>query len=524
MLRPSSDDAIFRFLVENSPDGHFILLNSGTFAFLNEAAMQMFGLDPLVSVDLALEDILHPNEHERARRNMALRLRGVLKGAPCYTALRADGSTFPIEVHARPMEYRDEKAVHGVIRDVTARRKMEERLGDMERSNLVSRLASGIAHDLNNLLAVIQSNAELAQKEARNNPMALAALRRISTAVQRGSTKVSHIGQMGTGPQQGSGQFQALYVNPLVEDVIDLTRARWHGEANAQGLTYEVTWEPGELTTVDGNAADLRAALVALVFNALEAMPRGGHMSISTGLDESGSVMISVCDDGEGISDSSLPQLTDAFFTTRTDRQMGLGLNLVQNILARHGGRLEMTSPAAGGSAFHMFLPAGSSAPTSDEPAPRPEVLARSYEATAPERLRPKTRGGRSVLLIDDQPDLVQVVETILESRGFSVDCALTAKDGLAYAAASKYSVILTDLGMPDLSGWEVSERIHDLQPNTPVVLMTGWAAEIDPDSLVEHNVEVMLPKPFRGEQLLAVIDKVLRERSERRAAEQIAT
>jgi len=522
VLRPSSDDSIFRFLVENSPDGHFILLPSGTFAFLNESAMKMFGLDPQVSVDLSLEDILHPSEYERARRNMALRLRNVLKGAPSYMAIRSDGSSFPIEVHAKPMDYEGGQAVHGVIRDVTTRKKMEERLENMERSNLVSRLASGIAHDLNDLLAVIQSNTELAQKEVRNNPMALAALRRIGTAVQRGSSKVTHIRQMGSRTPEGPVKFKAIYLNPVVEDVIDLTRARWQNEADAQGLTYEVNWHPSEVPIVDGIAADLRAAFVALVFNALEAMPGGGVLSLATGVDASGEVKITVKDSGEGVVDSSLPRLTDAFFTTRKDRQMGLGLHLVQNILARHGGRFEIASKPGEGTVVSVYLPEGNGTPAGAEPALRPELLTRGYEATAPERLRPKTRGGRSVLLIDDQADLVQVVETILESRGFSVDCALTAKDGLAHAAASKYSVVLTDLGMPDLSGWEVSQRIHELQPNTPVVLMTGWAAEIEPARLVENQVQAMLPKPFRGEQLLAVIDRVLREKEERGEAAQL--
>ncbi len=523
MHRPSGDDDFFRFLVENSPDGHFILLQGGNFAFLNEAAMTMFGLDPQVSVELHLADILDPSESERSKRNMALRLRGVLKGAASYLAKRFDGSTFPVEVHARPMEFEGEQAVHGVIRDVTARRKMEQRLESMERSHLVSRLASGIAHDLNNLLAVIQSNTEVAQKESRTNPMALAALRRIHSAVQRGSAKVTHIRQMGGGGAART-EFGAIYVNPIVEEVIDLTRARWQDEAEAAGVIYDVQWQPGSVPTVDGCAADLRAALVALVFNALEAMPRGGCLSLASSVDESGSAVVTIKDTGEGTAGSSLPQLTDAFFTTRTDRQMGLGLHLVQDILARHGGRLDMSSSEEPGSQFSMFLPAGSETPAGPEPAARPEVLARSYEATAPERLRPKTRGGRSVLLIDDQADLVQVVETILESRGFSVDCALNAKDGLALASASKYSIVLTDLGMPDLSGWEVSQQVHALQPKTPVVLMTGWAAEIDSERLAENHVAALLAKPFHGEQLLAVIDKLLRAKEKRRKAEQLST
>ncbi len=512
----STDKGFFRFLVENSPDGHFVLLTSGKFAFLNAAAFGMFGMDAGAEQSLGLEDILHPSEYERSRRNISLRLRGSLKGSASYLARRTDGTTFPIEVHTHTMMLDGAEALHGVIRDVTARRKMEQRLEAMERNNVVSRLASGIAHDLNNLLAVIQSNTELALKESRNSPLALQALRRINSAVHRGSSKVTHIRQMGAGWQTSSG-LEPLYVNALVEDVIDLTRARWQDEAEAEGVRYKINWEPGSPPPIDGIAADIRAALVALMFNAFEAMPSGGELDISTQLVESGEILITVRDTGEGIHEPSLLQLTDAFFTTRADRSMGLGLLLVQNTMARHNGRVEINSSPGLGSSFHLYFPQGTGVPAVDAPLPRPEVSARHQEVTVTERLQPKTRGGRSVLLIDDQTELVQVVETILESRGYSVDSAFSSKDGLAHAQASKYSVVLTDLGMPDISGWEVSEKIHELQPRTPIVLMTGWAADIDPDRLAEHKIDALLPKPFRGEQLIAVIEKVMHEKRQLR-------
>ena len=510
--RPFGDDEFFRYLVEYSPDGHFVLLLSGEFAFLNHAALKMFGFDPAVSHDLGLRDILHPSEHERSMRNIDLRRTGLLKGSASYLAQRVDGSTFPIEVHTRSMQLGDSEALHGVIRDVTARRTMERRLEVMERNNVVSRLASGIAHELNNLLAVIQSNTELAIKESRNSPQALQALGRINSAVQRSSSKVTHITQMGSG-WHGIDEFEPFYVNALVEDVIDLTRARWQDEAEAEGIYYKVNWDPGAVPSANGSSTDIRAALVALMFNAFEAMPKGGSVDLSTQLVESGEVLITVRDTGEGISEPSLPQLTDAFFTTRPDRSMGLGLVMVQSALARHGGRLEISSSPGVGSSFNLYLPPSKDRPAYDQPPPRLEVTARHQEVTVTERLQPKTRGGRAILLIDDQSELVQVVETILESRGYSVDSAFSSFDGIAYAEASKYSAVLTDLGMPDISGWEVSDRIHEIQPNTPIVLMTGWATEIDADRLAEHHIDALLAKPFRGDQLIAVIEKVMREK-----------
>jgi signal transduction histidine kinase/ActR/RegA family two-component response regulator len=435
----------------------------------------------------------------------------VLKGATSYLARRKDGSTFPIEVHAAPLDWEGRRGLFGVIRDITSRRKMEERLERLERSNLVTRLASGIAHDFNNLLAVIQSNTEVAQKESGNRTV-LEALQRIRAAVQRGSEKVGHIRQMGT-TREGGDEMRPLYLNPLVEEVLELTRARWADEAQANGVAYEVDWQPGLPAPTLASPSDLRAALVALVFNAIEAMPRGGRITLRTFADPDGNSVVTVRDEGEGIAPQDLPKLTDAFFTTRSDRQMGLGLHLVQQVLQRHEGRLEVDSDLGRGSAFALVLPRSAEAPSEPPPPPRDDIGKPRGEATVPERERPKTRGGRSVLLIDDQADLLQVVRTILEGKGFSVDTALSGREGVAMAEKTKYSAVLTDLGMPDITGWEVTQRVREQQPDTPVVLMTGWAADIDAERLKEHRVDALLAKPFRTDQLLATVQQVLEKK-----------
>jgi len=220
--------------------------------------------------------------------------------------------------------------------------------------------------------------------------------------------------------------------------------------------------------------------------------------------------MITVRDTGEGVQPDDLQKLTDAFFTTRTDRRMGLGLHLVQSVLERHGGRLEVDSTRGQGSTFALILPASDVAPSEPPPEPRHDLLERATESTEPAAPSAPTRSGRSVLIVDDQADLVHVVRTILEGRGYAVDTALNGRDGVAAAEASRYSVILTDLGMPDISGWDVAGRVRQVHPDVPIVLMTGWAADIPPDRLREHEIQALLPKPFRSDQLLAVINQVL--------------
>jgi CheY-like chemotaxis protein len=158
-----------------------------------------------------------------------------------------------------------------------------------------------------------------------------------------------------------------------------------------------------------------------------------------------------------------------------------------------------------------MIVPAADDAPAEPPPSPRPEWRRDTRsEPTVPEPDRPRTRGGRSILLIDDQADLVQVVRTILEGRGYSVDAALNGRDGVKLAEASRYSLVLTDLGMPDISGWEVADRVRECQPETPVILMTGWAADIPRERLHDHSIASLLPKPFRSDQLLTMIKQTL--------------
>ena len=505
----STDNPIFKFLVEQSPDGQFVVVD-GTFVYLNTAAAKMFSFEGSDPTELNVVDVLHPSEHERALRNMALRASGVLRGAAQYLVRRKDGTTFPVEVHAAPLKWDGRAGLHGVIRDITARRKMEETLERMERTSVVSRLASGLAHDFNNLLAVIQSSADVARRFGDGSGDLENAVERIEAAVQRGSDKVRQIQQM-AGHRAPTQEFRPLHINPVVEDVLDLTRARWQDEAESKGISYDVQWNPGAPPAVVGSPSDLRAALVALVFNAVEAMPDGGTLDIRTGETSTGEVLVTIRDTGDGIPADHLGQLTDAMFTTRRDRQMGLGLHLVQSVLQQHGGRLEVDSRKGHGSSFAVIIPAAEEAPIEPAPAPRSDLLARSVEPTVPEVERPPTRHGRSVLLIDDQADLLQVVRTILEGRGYDVDTAINGRDGVAAAMQQRYSVILTDLGMPDISGWEVAARIRETYADVPIVLMTGWAADIPPGRLKENKIQALLPKPFRSEQLLTVIQQILK-------------
>jgi len=380
-----------------------------------------------------------------------------------------------------------------------------------EQSSLIARLVVGATHDLSNLLTVIQASAGLLEGRVDDDE-SIAALQRIHKSVERAGRKLMQM--KGLGLAHVADQAPApLFVNPLVDAVLSLTRARWKDEAERAGVRYDVRWQAGEVEPVRSGSADLQAALVALVFNALEAMPRGGRLSLETVMTARGEVSIRVEDEGVGMADPSLEDLSDVFFTTQPGRTVGLGLHLVRRVAEQAGGRLEVVSKLGQGSVFILLLP-----PSDEEPEGAESTLrflgddTRSVP-TVEVPHRPKSVSAKRLLVVDDQADILQVLTAILEDQGFEVDTALRARDGLSLVDQFQFSAILTDLGMPDMSGWEFAAEVRQRQPETPLILMTGWGAEVDEQRLRDEGIFALLPKPFGGKDLLKLLDEALAAR-----------
>lgn len=377
-----------------------------------------------------------------------------------------------------------------------------------EQSALIARLVVGATHDLSNLLTVIQASADLLLRSAKD-PESLAALQRIDKSVERAGRKL--VQMKGLGLAHVAEQIPApLHVNPLVDEVLSLTRARWKDEAERVGVRYEVRWHPGEVEPVRAGSVDLQAALVALVFNALEAMPRGGLLTFETGMTVGGSVAISVRDEGVGMADPNVEDLSDVFYTTQPGRKVGLGLHLVQRVAEEAGGRLEIVSKVGEGSVFTLLLPPSNELPEGPEASLRFMGPDTRSVPTVVGTFSVKAPSGPHLLVVDDQADILQVLTVILEDEGYEVDAVLRARAGLLLADETEYSVILTDLGMPDMSGWEFAAEVRRKQPKTPVILMTGWGAEVDKKRLSDEGIFALLPKPFGGKDLLALLKEAL--------------
>jgi PAS domain S-box-containing protein len=374
-----------------------------------------------------------------------------------------------------------------VVRDVTDERRAAARAAHADKLRALGRLASGVAHDFNNVLATILGNAQLLRRQSRDEE-ATRRLSDIEDAALDGAATVRRIQEFARA--RGDEDYEIVDVMSLVEGAIEFTRARWENDARARGIEYEVyATVVGDRPTVMGDPSDLREVFVNIMFNAFDAMPVGGTLRISC-LASEVEAIVRFADTGQGIRPENLAQIFEPFFTTKGTFGAGLGLAVAYGVVSRHGGRIEAHSDGIHGSSFAVVLPLAGS-PTESETSDPPHATP------------------LSVLVIDDDEPVQRVLAELLRAQGHNVEVASTGPEGLAVLASGGVDAVFTDLSMPGMDGWEVARRVRADYPGTKVVLITGFGAAIDPSESHKH-VDAVVSKPF----LYSTLAKVLRDLS----------
>jgi signal transduction histidine kinase/putative methionine-R-sulfoxide reductase with GAF domain len=353
----------------------------------------------------------------------------------------------------------------------------------------VGELAAGAAHHLNNLMAVVLGRAQLLLMK---NPAAEAvpSLKTIERAAVDAADTVRRIQAFSkTGRGGESARFD---LNTVVQEGIEFTRSRWQDEAQMRGTPIEVRFEPGTVPEVSGRGAELREVVTNLILNAVDALPAGGRIRIATSA-EAGRAVVTIADTGTGMSEEALRRAFEPFFTTKGVKRTGLGLAVAYGAVRRHGGQIALESAPNLGTTVSFWLPGAES-----DAAP---VL------TVP--LEPERVG--SILVIDDEADVRELLTEVLTGRGHTVTVAAGGREGLARFETGRFDLVLTDLGMPDFNGWEVARVVKAARSDTPVLLLTGWADPVD--SSEEGRVDGIVRKPFDLNRLAAVINSALAPR-----------
>lgn len=346
-------------------------------------------------------------------------------------------------------------------------------------------IAAGVAHDLNNALNPIVAFAELIKEHGDQPEKVRTYADRILMAAQAGAETVRRI-QRFTRRRLGAMPFQPIAVAALVRDAVELIRPTLAERRHPIEVVESV--EPRLL--VHGNPGELRQALLNLITNAIDAMPGGGVLRFVARA-EGDRVVIAVQDTGTGMAPEIQERAVEPFFTTKGARGTGLGLAEVFGIARRHGGSLELESWPDVGTTVLMRLP-----PASTPPEPAPERR----------RIRPAAARTFRILVVDDNVLGLEATAASLRAAGHAVVTAPTAEAALRVFRPGEYDVVLSDLGLPDMSGWDLLDRLRLLDAKVRLGVITGWSVPEGDETLGRRGIEIVLNKPVDPDQLLSIL------------------
>ncbi|KAF0249652.1 MAG: Histidine kinase [bacterium] len=383
--------------------------------------------------------------------------------------------------------------VLGIARDVTKERRAAEVAAHTDKLHALGQMASGVAHDFNNVLATILGRTQLLKRMAETEQIRRG-LEIIETATLDGASTARRI-QNFARLNPANVEFKSIDLNQLIADCLEFTATRWNSDAHAQGINFEVTTSLGEGVISRGDPSELREVFVNLIFNAIDAMPKGGKLHISTYV-ETHQATVKVTDSGIGMSEDIKRRIFEPFFTTKGTSGTGLGLSVSLSIISHHGGVIEIDSETGKGTSFYVRLPLAK--------AEALEVIA-SRPVSEPMPAMPAAQ----MLIVDDEDSVREVLADMLDIFGHSVVQCSSAQAGLVALKTANFDIIFTDLAMPDMDGWALSEQVRQHWPKTKIILMTGYGADSSPDN--QAKVDAIISKPFDIEQLQETLSKLLR-------------
>ena len=370
-----------------------------------------------------------------------------------------------------------------------------------EKLRALGEMASGVAHDFNNVLGAILARTQLLKASIEGTDLAQE-LAIVERAALDGAATVRRLQDFTR--VRTDRTSSPVSVTQVVEDCLSLTRGRWRDEAARTGVRYEVTTQLDEIPPVAGQASELREALTNIILNALDAMPEGGALYLVARAGGPGEVVLEVKDTGHGMSDEVRVRIFDPFFTTKGVRGVGLGMSVVYGIVQRHGGRIEVESALEAGTTMRLVLPAMADA----------EVVRAAETGRGGRRALNLAGAGPScrVLVIDDEPSVRSLLRDVLRAAGHEALEAANGREGLAILDANgPFDLVLTDLGMPEMSGWEVARAVSERPSPPPVILVTGWGIQLDDRTLAASRVAAVVAKPFTVEEVLGAVERVVK-------------
>jgi len=360
-----------------------------------------------------------------------------------------------------------------------------------ERLRALGEMAGGVAHDFNNVLSVILGRAQLVLEDIEDAKLKRS-IKAIEEAALDAAKTVRRLQEFTRVRRDQT--FDQVKVNQLVRSALHMAEPRFKESWEKDGVEIAVNTDLNAVNSVRGDMAELREALINIIFNAVDSMPQGGKLTVKA-WQEDNQVVLSVSDTGVGIPDEIKPKIFDPFFSTKGPDGMGLGLSVTYGIITRHGGNIDVESTLGHGSTFYVRLPLGG------------EKMKNKSSPGSPSPTRKV-----NILLVDDDPEVSEVLELMLAQIGHEVTVVSQGQEAVALFEQGDYDLVITDLGMPDISGWEVAKAVKEKRPETPVVLITGWGIQLDSEEMSRSGIEGVIAKPFSKQALVDQLARVLKD------------
>jgi PAS domain S-box-containing protein len=370
---------------------------------------------------------------------------------------------------------------------------VQSRMLESEKLRSLGLMTSGIAHDFNNLLAVILARAELALRRADDDEVRRH-LEQVITSAKDGGETIHRLQDFAR-TRKDTSDFIGLDLNEVVSEAISLSEPKWKDQAQSSGIYIEVQTELKAEQYILGAPAQLREILINLIFNAVEAMPEGGLISIRTSADDEGAALV-ISDTGIGMTEEVKEQIFVPFFTTKSTGT-GLGLSMVYGVVQRHGGSIEIDTEPGQGTTVAIWLPTSPQHQTARVDMDLPISL---------ETLKPVT-----ILVVEDEEMIRESLIETFTSFGHRVLAAADGVEGLdCYLQVDDLDIVITDLGMPRLSGWRLIEQIRMQDTRLPIIIISGWGDEVSPERVLRYGVDKVIAKPFTVSDLQSALNEVM--------------
>lgn len=417
---------------------------------------------------------------------LELRIRNLLESRFLHLGLQQQNRSLEARVSDRTA---DLEAALAELRETQRQTIYQERL------HAFASMAGGVVHDFNNNLMVLQGFSELLLLPGglANPDKVRRDVELINRASQNAAQVVDRLRQFYR-PRTQDDAYAPVRLKEIADEVFALAGPRWQGQALGLGSEIATVVEVSPALEVHGQASELREALVNLVFNSVDAMPRGGKITIAAQV-VGDLVRVTLRDTGIGMTEEVRQRCLEPFFTTKGDRGTGLGLAAVFGILRRHEGNLEIVSAPGYGTTFVMTLPHESA-----------DAAARvSQEATTE---RPSSKR-LNVLFVDDDEGVREVIPLYLESYGHQVTVACDGCEALGLYEPGKFDVVLTDLSMPRMNGTALAEAVKKESASQPVVMLTGFGHMLLAGGQKPDAVDLLLSKPITAANLVAALQNI---------------